>query len=181
MYCPKCRHNDLKVVDSRDVEDGIRRRRECLECGHRFTTYERIQPTAVYVIKKDGRREEWSKDKLLGGLHKALEKRPLPVGTVDRLADEIEAELIETGRAEIASTAVGDKVMEKLKATDNIAYIRFASVYRKFTDVTEFKEMVDKLIGRPEPDTRSQLPLMLEPDTSKNKQRSKAHGTATVR
>ncbi|ADJ26576.1 ATP-cone domain protein [Dehalogenimonas lykanthroporepellens BL-DC-9] len=181
MYCPNCRQNELKVVDSRDVEDGIRRRRECLECGYRFTTYERIQPTAVYVIKKDGRREEWSKDKLLGGLHKALEKRPLPVGTVDRLADEIEAELIETGRAEIASSAVGDKVMEKLKTTDNIAYIRFASVYRKFTDVTEFKEIVDKLIDRPETDPHSQLPLLLEPEKLKNKQRSKGHGTATVR
>jgi transcriptional repressor NrdR len=180
MNCPNCLQNELKVVDSRDVEDGIRRRRECLGCGYRFTTYERIQPTAVYVIKKDGRREEWSKDKLLGGLHKALEKRPLPVGTVDKLADEIEAELVETGRAEISSSAVGDKVMEKLKSVDNIAYIRFASVYRKFTDVTEFKEMVDKLIGRPEPDTRSQLPLLLDTEIKKAK-RSKSHDTATVR
>ncbi|MGI2336769.1 MAG: transcriptional regulator NrdR [Dehalogenimonas sp.] len=180
MNCPNCLQNDLKVVDSRDVEDGIRRRRECLGCGYRFTTYERIQPTAVYVIKKDGRREEWSKDKLLGGLHKALEKRPLPVGTVDKLADEIEGELVETGRAEISSSAVGDKVMEKLKVIDNIAYIRFASVYRKFTDVTEFKEMVDKLIGRPEPDPLSQLPLLLETEIKKTK-RSKGHDTTAVR
>lgn len=180
MNCPSCRQNDFRVVDSREVEDGIRRRRECLSCGYRFTTYERIQPTAVYVIKKDGRREEWSKDKLLGGLHKALEKRPLPVGTVDKLADEIESELVETGRAEIASSAVGDKVMEKLKAVDNIAYIRFASVYRKFTDVTEFKEMVDKLVGRSETDSRSQLPLMLETAEKKIKRR-KGHDTAAVR
>ena len=180
MNCPNCQKTDFKVFVSREVEDGIRRRRECLGCGYRFTTYERIQPTAVYVIKKDGRREEWSKDKLLGGLHKALEKRPLPVGTVDKLADEIEAELIETGRAEIPSTAIGDKVMDKLKAVDNIAYIRFASVYRKFTDVTEFKEMVDKLIGRPEAEIRSQLPLMLEPSEKKIR-RSKGHDAAIIR
>jgi transcriptional repressor NrdR len=161
MNCPNCHHTDFKVVDSREVEDGIRRRRECLGCGFRFTTYERIQPAALFVIKRDGRREEFNKDKLLGGLHKACEKRPLPVGTVDRIANEIEAELVETGRAEISSALIGDKVMEKLKAVDNIAYIRFASVYRKFTDVTEFKEMVDKLIDRDEPDMRAQLPLEL--------------------
>ncbi|WP_425479133.1 transcriptional regulator NrdR [Dehalogenimonas alkenigignens] len=163
MNCPNCKNPELKVVDSREVEDGIRRRRECLGCGFRFTTYERIQPAALFVLKRDGRREEWSKEKLLGGLHKACEKRPLPAGTVDRIADEIEAELIETGRAEIPTTLVGDKVMEKLKAADNIAYIRFASVYRKFTDVTEFKEMVDRLIDR-DPAPRSQLPLLPEED-----------------
>lgn len=163
MNCPNCKNPELKVVDSREVEDGIRRRRECLGCGFRFTTYERIQPAALFVLKRDGRREEWSKEKLLGGLHKACEKRPLPAGTVDRIADEIEAELIETGRAEIPTTLIGDKVMEKLKAADNIAYIRFASVYRKFTDVTEFKEMVDRLIDR-DPAPRSQLPLLPEED-----------------
>ena len=179
MNCPNCQQTDFKVVDSREVEDGIRRRRECLGCGYRFTTYERIQPTAVYVIKKDGRREEWSKDKLLSGLHKACEKRPLPVGAVDRLADDIEAELIETGRAEIPSAAVGDKVMEKLKAIDNIAYIRFASVYRKFTDVTEFKEMVDKLVSRPEADARAQLPLLLD-TADKQMKRRKGHDAAVI-
>ncbi|XUW99988.1 MAG: transcriptional regulator NrdR [Dehalogenimonas sp.] len=161
MNCPNCHHTDFKVVDSREVEDGIRRRRECLGCGFRFTTYERIQPAALFVIKRDGRREEFNKEKLLGGLHKACEKRPLPVGTVDRLADEIEAELVETGRSEIPSALIGDKVMEKLKAVDNIAYIRFASVYRKFTDVTEFKEIIDKLIDGDGP-SRAQLPLILE-------------------
>ena len=161
MNCPNCHQTDFKVVDSREVEDGIRRRRECLGCGFRFTTYERIQPAALFVIKRDGRREEFNKDKLLGGLHKACEKRPLPVGTVDRIADEIEAELVETGRTEISSGLIGDKVMEKLRGVDNIAYIRFASVYRKFTDVTEFKEIIDKLIDRDEPDRRAQLPLDL--------------------
>jgi len=159
MNCPICRHTELKVVDSREVEDGVRRRRECLGCGHRFTTYERIQPAALYVIKKDGRREEFNKEKLLGGLHKAFEKRPLPVGTADRIAGDIEAELIETGRAEVPTSLIGDKVMEKLRAIDNIAYIRFASVYRKFTDVTEFKDLVERLIDR-SPAPRSQLPLI---------------------
>jgi transcriptional repressor NrdR len=179
MNCPNCQHTDFKVVDSREAEDGIRRRRECLGCGFRFTTYERIQPTAVYVIKKDGRREEFNKDKLLGGLHKACEKRPLPVGTVDKLADDIEAELLETGRAEISTAAIGDKVMEKLRAVDNIAYIRFASVYRKFTDVTEFKEIVDKLIDRDNPAPRAQLPLMLA-DLDKKNKRSKGHDAAVL-
>ena len=165
MNCPNCHDTDFKVVDSREVEDGIRRRRECLGCGFRFTTYERIQPAALFVIKRDGRREEFNKDKLLGGLHKACEKRPLPVGTVDRIADEIEAELVETGRAEISSGLIGDKVMEKLRGVDNIAYIRFASVYRKFTDVTEFKEIIDKLIDRGETDMRAQLPLGLAEET----------------
>jgi transcriptional repressor NrdR len=191
MNCPNCQHTDFKVVDSREVEDGIRRRRECLGCGHRFTTYERIQPTAVYVIKKDGRREEWSKDKLLGGLHKACEKRPLAVGTVERMAGEIEAELLETGRAEISTAAIGDKVMEKLRSIDNIAYIRFASVYRKFTDVTEFKEMVDRLVDRG-PDPRAQLPLILADNdnnqlgtrdprlATRDPKRSKAHDAAVL-
>ena len=170
MNCPNCHHTDFKVVDSREVEDGIRRRRECLGCGFRFTTYERIQPAALFVIKRDGRREEFNKDKLLGGLHKACEKRPLPIGTVDSIADEIEAELVETGRAEIPTALIGDKVMEKLRSVDNIAYIRFASVYRKFTDVTEFKEIIDKLIDRGESDMRAQLPLDL---TEENIERSR--------
>ena len=178
MNCPNCHHTDFKVVDSREVEDGIRRRRECLGCGHRFTTYERIQPAALFVIKRDGRREEFNKDKLLGGLHKACEKRPLPVGTVDRIADEIEAELVDTGRAEISSALIGDKVMDKLRAVDNIAYIRFASVYRKFTDVTEFKEMVDKLIDD-SPASRAQLPLILE-DLDRKSKRSKTHDTTIL-
>jgi transcriptional repressor NrdR len=179
MYCPNCKHTELKVVDSREVEDGIRRRRECLGCGHRFTTYERIQPAALYVIKKDGRREEFNKEKLLGGLHKACEKRPLPVGAVDDMADQIESELVETGRAEVPSSLIGDKVMEKLKAVDNIAYIRFASVYRKFTDVTEFKEMVDRLIDRDGATPRAQLPLLLN-ELDKKTKRSKGHDAAVL-
>ena len=162
MNCPFCGYHDSKVVDSRDVNDGIRRRRQCLSCGSRFTTYERLQPTGLFVIKKDRRREEFSKDKLLTGIRKACEKRPLPTGTVDKLADDIEAELYHQGKAEIPSAVVGDMVMERLKSLDYIAYIRFASVYREFTDITALKQEIDTLVGDETEATRptSQLPLL---------------------
>ncbi len=146
MNCPFCGHHDSKVIDSRDVNDGIRRRRQCLSCSSRFTTYERLQPTSLFVIKKDQRREEFSKDKLLTGIRKACGKRPLPTGTVDRLADDIEAELYHRGKAEIPSTLIGDMVMERLKNLDHVAYIRFASVYREFTDITALKREIDTLV-----------------------------------
>ena len=162
MDCPFCGHHDSRVIDSRDVNDGIRRRRQCLSCGSRFTTYERLQPTGLFVIKKDQRREEFSKDKLLTGIRKACEKRPLPVGTVDKLADDIEAELYRQGKAEVASTVIGDLVMEGLKSLDYIAYIRFASVYRDFTDITVLKQEIDTLVGDETAPSRptSQLPLL---------------------
>jgi len=147
MKCPYCGYSDSKVVDSRDVDGGIRRRRECLECGSRFTTYERLQPASLFVIKKDQRREEFDRNKLLAGLRKACEKRPLPVGSVDRLADEIEAELYHLGKAEISGEVIGDMVMAKLKNLDHVAYIRFASVYRDFADITALKHEVDTLLG----------------------------------
>ncbi len=147
MDCPYCGYHDSKVIDSRDINDGIRRRRQCLECGSRFTTYERLQPAGLFVIKKDERREEFNRDKLLTGIRKACEKRPLPSGTVDKVADDIEAELYHSGRLEVPSTVIGDMVMEKLKSLDHIAYIRFASVYREFTDITTLKEVVDTLVS----------------------------------
>jgi transcriptional repressor NrdR len=163
MQCPYCGNQDSKVIDSRDVNDGVRRRRQCLNCEARFTTYERIQTTGLYVIKKDRRREEFNKDKLLTGIRKACEKRPLPTGTVDRLADDIEAELFKTGKSEISSSAIGDMVMARLKNLDHIAYIRFASVYRDFTDITRLKEEVDTLVsGRTATHPSSQLPLIPE-------------------
>jgi len=146
MNCPYCDYADCKVIDSRDAGDGIRRRRQCLKCGARFTTYERLHPGSLFVIKKDGRREEFDSAKLLTGLRKACEKRPLPTGAVDKLADDIEAELYRQGKAEIPATAIGDMVMERLKALDHIAYIRFASVYRDFTDITTLKREVDTLL-----------------------------------
>ena len=147
MNCPFCGHYDSKVIDSRDVNDGIRRRRQCLNCGSRFTTYERLQPASLFVIKKDQRREQFSKDKLLIGIRKACEKRPLPTGTIDKLADDIEAELYQQGKAEIPSAVIGDMVMERLKSLDYIAYIRFASVYREFADITTLKQEIDTLVS----------------------------------
>ena len=162
MNCPYCGFHDSKVIDSREVNDGIRRRRECLKCGSRFTTYERLQPASLFVIKKDERREEFNRDKLLAGLRRACEKRPLPIGAVEKLVDDIEAELYRLGKAEVSTTIIGDMVMERLKSLDHIAYIRFASVYREFTDITALKQEIDTLVGS-EVSTAvstSQLPLL---------------------
>jgi transcriptional repressor NrdR len=168
MNCPYCGYHDSRVIDSRDTNDGIRRRRLCLSCNARFTTYERLQPAGLYVIKKDQRREEFNKDKLLTGIRKACEKRPLPTGTIDKLADDIETELESLNKVEIPSTAIGDIVMNRLKGLDYIAYIRFASVYRDFTDITALKREIDTLVSdEPEiRDTSSQLPLIPEEELS---------------
>jgi len=158
MKCPFCGYIDSKVIDSRDVNDTIRRRRECLGCGLRFTTHERIQTSNLVIIKKDKRREEYSREKLTTGIRKACEKRPLPTGAIEKLVDDVENELHSLGKAEIASSVVGEIVMEKLKQLDHIAYIRFASVYRDFTDITSLKHEVDTLIAAK--DVASQLPLL---------------------
>ena len=162
MNCPYCGYHDSKVIDSREVNDGIRRRRQCLSCDSRFTTYERVQPVSLFVIKKDKRREEFSRNKLLIGIRRACEKRPLPTGTVDKLVDDIEAELYRLGKAEVPSAVIGDMVMERLKNLDYIAYIRFASVYREFTDITALKQEVDTLVssGTKTSVPTSQLPLL---------------------
>ncbi len=162
MNCPYCGYHDSKVIDSRVVNEGIRRRRQCLSCSSRFTTYERLQPASLFVIKKDERREEFNRIKLLTGIRKACEKRPLPTGTVDKLADDIEAELYHLGKAEMPSAVIGDMVMERLKSLDYIAYIRFASVYREFTDITALKQEVDTLVGSQTETSHptSQLPLL---------------------
>jgi len=160
LNCPFCGYFDSKVIDSREVNDGIRRRRQCLRCEMRFTTYERLQPASLFVIKKDGRREEFRREKLLAGIRKACEKRPLPGGAVESLVDEIEGELYQSGKAEIPSAAIGDMVMAKLKKLDHIAYIRFASVYREFADITTLKEEVDSLAGHALTPPADQLPLL---------------------
>jgi transcriptional repressor NrdR len=177
MNCPYCNNADSKVIDSRDVNEGIRRRRQCLSCNNRFTTYERLQPAGLFIVKKDQRREEYSREKLLGGIRKACEKRPLPTGAIEKLVDEIEAGLYHLGKSEIPSTLVGDMVMQKLKELDYIAYIRFASVYREFADIRALKEAVDNLVitqkekSHPSPEEKSgaglpgQLPLI--PDNGK--------------
>jgi len=162
MNCPYCSYPDSKVIDSRDVNEGVRRRRQCLSCSSRFTTYERLQPASLFVIKKDERREEFNRTKLLTGIRKACEKRPLPAGAVDKLADDIESGLYQLGKAEIPSVIIGDMVMERLKSLDYIAYIRFASVYREFTDITVLKQEIDSLVGGEAevPQPTSQLPLL---------------------
>jgi transcriptional repressor NrdR len=143
MRCPYCGHNDSRVIDSRDVNEGVRRRRECLECGSRFTTYERPQRTTLLVIKKDRRREGFSREKLISGIRKACTKRPVSQETVEQMVDEIEAHLHKLGRGEVESADIGDMVMERLRQLDGIAYIRFASVYRDFADIEEVKQEAD--------------------------------------
>ena len=170
MNCPYCNHNNSKVIDSREVNDGIRRRRQCLSCNSRFTTYERLQPASFFVLKKDERREEFNRSKLLTGIRKACEKRPLPSGSIDGVADEIESDLYHMGKAEIPSTIIGDMVMSRLKKLDYIAYIRFASVYRQFTDITALKQEVDTLLSNQRPTYHtSQLPLLSEETPKKNR------------
>jgi transcriptional repressor NrdR len=153
MKCSYCGDTESKVIDSRNIEDGIRRRRQCLHCGTRFTTYEHLQSRNLFVIKKDNRREEFNRDKLLGGVRKACEKRPLPTGTIDKLVDNIEVELYRLGKTEVLSSVIGDMVIERLQELDHIAYIRFASVYREFTDIAALKQAVDTLV-----DTEAQIP-----------------------
>ncbi len=186
MNCPYCGHYDSKVIDSRDANEGIRRRRQCLSCGSRFTTYERLEPASLFVVKKDERREEFSRDKLLSGIRKACEKRPLPTGTIDKLVDDIETELFSLGKAEVPSVAIGDMVMERLKKLDHIAYIRFASVYREFTDITELKYAVDSLASNEAGVSAAdgQLPLLPDDNLGKLALRDKGRmkrGLAKIR
>ena len=161
MKCPYCHHPDTKVIDSRDAENGVRRRRECLECTSRFTTYERIEAQALYVIKKDGRREDFRRDKLLGGIHTACAKRPLSMDDVERVVNDVEGQLRRLGRTEVSSSQVGELVMERLKVLDHIAYVRFASVYREFTDLESLiKEAETLASGKDRPAAVNQLPLL---------------------
>jgi len=139
------------VLDSRDTADGIRRRRQCLSCNERFTTHEKVQQTTLFVIKKDRRREPFQKEKMLNGVRKACEKRPIFGHDIERLADEVESELLASGHAEVPSSLIGDMVMARLKTLDHIAYIRFASIYREFADITRLKQEVDSLAESGEP------------------------------
>ncbi|MBP8131676.1 MAG: transcriptional repressor NrdR [Candidatus Hydrogenedentes bacterium] len=148
MRCPFCNHSQARVVDSRASKEGdaIRRRRECLKCGRRFTTYERIEEVAQMVIKKDGRRENFDRWKLKSGILKAVEKRPVSLDQVDAMIDEIERELFNSTEHEVTTTSVGEAVMAKLRQLDEVAYVRFASVYRQFKDLNEFmNELKDML------------------------------------
>jgi transcriptional repressor NrdR len=148
MKCPECGHIEDKVVDSRTARDGdaIRRRRECLACGKRFTTYEYIEKTPLMVIKKDGRREAYSREKLLGGLLKACEKRPVSRDQLDKLVDDVESATFGRLKHEIRSSDLGNEVIERLQALDEVAYVRFASVYRQFKDVGQFMSEIKNII-----------------------------------
>ena len=145
MRCPYCGEAESHVTDSRDSGQGIRRRRECLKCGVRFTTYERIQSTALIVAKRDGRREEFNRDKLLHSIRLACAKRPLPTGTIDKVVDDIEGQLLRLGRAEVPTRTIGEMVISRLMDLDRVAYIRYASVYRDFNDVEAFEREIQAL------------------------------------
>lgn len=151
MKCPFCSANRDRVVDSRESRDGdtIRRRRECLECGRRFTSYEQIEAIPYMVVKKDGRREEFNRNKLLGGVLKASEKRPIPTKRLEELVTRIESRLHQTEEREISTSDVGNLVMEELRELDPVAFVRFASVYRKFEDIGAFMEEVQNLLKKP--------------------------------
>jgi len=147
MNCPYCQHPETKVTDSRDTGNfTIRRRRECLKCNKRFTTYEHIEMAPVYVIKKDGRRETFDRKKIQTGVMKAMEKRPISHEDIELMLDNIEDKIRKCGKEEIESSQIGEYVMDELKNTDHVAYIRFASVYRSFTDLTSFEKEVKNLI-----------------------------------
>ena len=149
MRCPYCENPDTKVIDSRPTEEGhaIRRRRGCESCGKRFTIYEKVEESIIMIIKKDGRREAFDRGKVMNGIVKACEKRPVSMAEIERIVDEIERGLNNMMEKEIDSTFIGELIMDQLKKVDEVAYVRFASVYRQFTDVNTFIKEIEKLIG----------------------------------
>lgn len=149
MRCSNCHHKSTKVLDSRPIEEGksIRRRRECERCGFRFTTFERMEELPLIVVKKDGIRQEYNRDKLIRGLIRACEKRPVPLEKIEALALDVEKELRDSGTAEIDSKEIGEQVMKRLPDLDEVAYVRFASVYRQFKDISVFLDELKDLIN----------------------------------
>lgn len=147
MKCPYCNYEETQVIDTRETEnlEATRRRRECLKCGKRFTTYERVEEADIVVVKKDGRRERFERQKLLNGILKACEKRPISLEKIENLADEVESDLRKRDSVEVESKVIGEIAMKKLKALDKVAYIRFASVYREFEGLERFEEELEKL------------------------------------
>lgn len=149
MKCPYCGEQEDKVIDSRTGKDGIviRRRRECIDCGRRFTTYEHIEEIPIMIVKKDGRREVFNRDKVFTGIKKACEKRDISILAIEEMVDNVERDLRETGEKEIASTRIGEHIMIQLHAVDDVAYVRFASVYREFKDVNDFIAELKSLLS----------------------------------
>ena len=149
MKCPYCGYNESKVIDSRPADEGasIRRRRECLSCGKRFTTYETVESLPMVVVKKDGSRQSFDRSKVLGGMIRACEKRPVPLAELEKIAEEIEQDLQNSMEREISTEAIGEKVMDRLRTVDQVAYVRFASVYRPFKDIDTFMAELNKLLS----------------------------------
>ncbi len=147
MKCPYCGYEETQVIDTRETEnlETTRRRRECLKCKKRFTTYERVEEAEIIVVKKDGKRERFERQKLLNGILKACEKRPIPLEKIEKLVDEVESDLRKRDSVEVESKIIGELAMKKLKTLDKVAYIRFASVYREFEDLDRFEEELEKL------------------------------------
>ena len=150
MKCPYCEFEESKVIDSRPTDEGeaIRRRRECLGCGKRFTTYEKVETIQLMVIKKDGSREQFDREKLLRGIQRSCEKRPVPTSAMEHIVNDIENSVQNLLEREVKTDDIGEMVMDKLKRLDEVAYVRFASVYRRFTDVNTFVEEINKLLKK---------------------------------
>ena len=150
MKCPFCSHDDTRVVDSRLGKEGnnIRRRRECIDCERRFTTYERVEETLPLVIKKDGLREAFDRQKIISGIQRACEKRPVSISTIEKVVDQMELSLQESGEKEIDASRIGEAVMSALQSIDEVAYVRFASVYRQFRDINEFMSELKDILAK---------------------------------
>lgn len=150
MKCPFCGHEEDKVIDSREATDGaaIRRRRECLRCHRRYTTYERLEETPLLVVKRDGRREPFDRKKIIGGVLKACEKRPIPLEQIEALVGELEREIAQEFDREVPAVEVGERVMRRLHELDEVAYVRFASVYRSFKDINQFMKELRELLNK---------------------------------
>ncbi len=161
MQCPFCAHEDNKVIDTRESADMIRRRRQCSKCHKRYTTYERIAQTGLMVIKQDSRREAFDRQKLMGGVVKACAKRPVPMQAIEQLVDEIELELHTLAKSEIDSQKIGQMVMERLRVLDDVAYVRFASVYRRFADLDSLAVEIQRLKERKQREAEERLQVKM--------------------
>ena len=181
MHCPFCGNNESRVIDSREAPDGVRRRRECMRCELRFTTYERVHSMPLMIAKRDGRREAFSSEKLERSLRTACAKRPLEVGAISKMVVNIENELHKLSKAEVEARVIGEMCIERLKILDRVAYIRFASVYRDFQDVDSFTKEVEALAETPDEDDGSKSQLRLIEDdvprlTRRGRRRRARHG-----
>ena len=161
MQCPYCAHEDNKVIDTRESADSIRRRRQCSNCSKRYTTYERIAQTGLMVIKQDSRREAFDRQKLMGGILKACAKRPVSMQAIETLVDEIEMELHGMAKSEIDSQKIGQMVMERLRKLDDVAYVRFASVYRRFADLDSLSVEIQRLKERKQREAEERLQVKM--------------------